>query len=311
MAVYGGPNREWPGEFSRLRAIDRSFDGRLVTFDSGHRRVSVFEVDGEVVRTVQLAAGLQQGVGTMAIGWLESGTFVARILESAGEGGTAEVGQWRVMDSMAALLFFDEAGSTFGTPMRTLGDQRLSMMTAQEGSEYTFMALPNPFLRSFVGDARGSRVAFGQTFADEIHILNANGDLVRIVRRDRPERNLTGDMIEEWIDSRVSGISDQAARRRRRQQYENMPFPPMLPAFRSVLLDEDGRRLWVEEFELDAITSDGEGRWSVYAEDGRPLGEVGMPPGFRPLRIGVDYMLGLWRDDLGVEHVQLRELKTR
>ena len=74
-----------PGEFDRLKAIEILPDGYLVAFDSGHRRVSVFEIDGELVRTLPLEAGLERGVGTMGIGWLDRGTFVARILESVGE----------------------------------------------------------------------------------------------------------------------------------------------------------------------------------------------------------------------------------
>ena len=278
-----------PGEFDRLKAIEILPDGCLVAFDSGHRRVSVFEIDGELVRTLPLEAGLERGVGTMGIGWLDRGTFVARILESVGETATAEVGQWRLMDSRAELVFFDEHGLPFGMPIRTLGDQRLSMLTAQVGSEYHIMGLPNPFLRSFVADAKGSRVAFGETSHDEIHVLDANGNSVRIIRRERPGRRLTAGIKDEWIDFMVAGIRNEDTRRRR--QYERMPFPSVLPAFRSLVLDEDGERLWVEEFELGAIMRKGASRWSVYAEDGHLLGEVEMPRGFQPMRIGSEYVL--------------------
>ena len=243
----------------------------------------------------------------MAIGWLESGTFVARTMEP-GVDAMPDLGQWRRMDSMAEVLVLDENGLPFGDPIRVPGDQTLSMLTAREGDEYRFISLPNPFLRSFVGAAKGLRVAFGQTTRDEIRILNSDGKMVRVIRRVRRKPELTAGMIDQWIDFRVARLSNGVAKRRRQQQYESMPFPSTLPAFRSVLLDEDGARLWVEEFELDAITSGGETRWSVYAEDGRLLGEVRMPVGFRPLRIGKDYVLGLWRDELDVEYVQLYEL---
>ena len=295
-----------PGEFSRLRAIEILPEGHLVAFDSGHRRISVFEVTGELVRTMPLAGALRGGVA-MAIGWLESGTFVARTMEP-GVDAMPDLGQWRRMDSMAEVLVLDENGLPFGDPIRVPGDQTLSMLTAREGDEYRFISLPNPFLRSFVGAAKGLRVAFGQTTRDEIRILNSDGKMVRVIRRVRRKPELTAGMIDQWIDFRVARLSNGVAKRRRQQQYESMPFPSTLPAFRSVLLDEDGARLWVEEFELDAITSGGETRWSVYAEDGRLLGEVRMPVGFRPLRIGKDYVLGLWRDELDVEYVQLYEL---
>ncbi len=303
-----GRSGSGPGEFDRLTAIGMLPSGYLATFDSGHRRMSVFEVGGELVRTVPLEIGLQRGVGTMGIGWLDSGTFVARLLGSAGKTATAEIGKWRLMDSWAELVLFDDDGMALRIPVRTPGDQRLSMLTAREGSEYTIIGLPNPFLRSFVADAQRDRVAFGHTADDEIHILDSDGNLVRIIRRNRLGRGLATGMRNEWIDYRVAGIRDERSRRRRRQQYESMPFPSILPAFRSVVLDEKGRRLWVEEFELGAITSRGETHWSVYAEDGHLLGEVAMPSGFEVLRIGGDYVLGLWKDDLGVEYVQMYEL---
>lgn len=130
--------------------------------------------------------------------------------------------------------------------MKLAGDQSLSMLAAREGDEYTFVGSSHPFLRLFVGAAKGSRAAFGHTGT----------------------------------------------------QYESLPYPSTLPAFRSVVWDEEGEHLWIEEFELDAITSGAKGRWSVYAEDGRLLGEVLMPTGVELFRVGEDYVLGLWRDEL-------------
>ena len=34
-----------------------------------------------------------------------------------------------------------------------------------------------------------------------------------------------------------------------------------------------------------------------------------LPAGFRPHEIGLDYLLGVWKDELGVEYVQLYDLK--
>jgi hypothetical protein len=38
------------------------------------------------------------------------------------------------------------------------------------------------------------------------------------------------------------------------------------------------------------------------------LGDVTTPADFRITQIGDDFMLGVWRDDLDVEHVRMYEL---
>lgn len=43
--------------------------------------------------------------------------------------------------------------------------------------------------------------------------------------------------------------------------------------------------------------------WDVYSEDGRFLGDVVMPPRFRPHRIRGDAVYGVERDSFDVQHV--------
>jgi hypothetical protein len=49
-------------------------------------------------------------------------------------------------------------------------------------------------------------------------------------------------------------------------------------------------------------------RWIVFDSDGRWLGAVEVPPNGRVSEIGADYVLGVWRDELDVERVQMFEL---
>lgn len=44
--------------------------------------------------------------------------------------------------------------------------------------------------------------------------------------------------------------------------------------------------------------------WSVFATDGSWLGTVATPPYFTISEIGSDYLLGVHRDELGVERVR-------
>jgi hypothetical protein len=46
-------------------------------------------------------------------------------------------------------------------------------------------------------------------------------------------------------------------------------------------------------------------QWDVVAPDGRWLGSIALPEGFRPFEIGSDYVLGSRVDELGVERLVL------
>jgi hypothetical protein len=48
--------------------------------------------------------------------------------------------------------------------------------------------------------------------------------------------------------------------------------------------------------------------WTVLASSGELLGEVAVPPQFRVLQIGGDWILGVGRDELDVEYVRLYRL---
>jgi len=43
----------------------------------------------------------------------------------------------------------------------------------------------------------------------------------------------------------------------------------------------------------------------VFDPGGRWLGEMTLPEGFRVFEIGKDYALGVYRDELGIEHVRM------
>lgn len=52
-------------------------------------------------------------------------------------------------------------------------------------------------------------------------------------------------------------------------------------------------------------------RWAVYGPDGLLVTRVATPPDGSVTHIGADFVLGVWRDDLGVERVRMyRLIKT-
>ncbi len=210
--------------------------------------------------------------------------------------------------STAQLYLIDRDGRATAIADEFLGDERVMRLGASEG-QLSLRAVPVPFLKTFEGDAGGKIVVVGNTGTFDIRAYDETGRLVRIVRRPPPLREVGASDREAWIDGQLAGVADPVVRNRWRRQYEDMAFPSTMPAFASLLLGEDGK-LWVEEFDPLVAASD-ESQWTVYDQRGHRLGPVVMPPGFRPLEIGRDYVLGVWKDDVGVEYVRLYDKIAR
>ena len=78
-------------------------------------------------------------------------------------------------------------------------------------------------------------------------------------------------------------------------------YPDSLPAHGAIHYDEAGT-LWVEAYHP---FDQSEVVWQGFGRDGKPAGRFSLPGRFRVFRIGRDYVLGKWWDELDVEHVQL------
>jgi hypothetical protein len=86
------------------------------------------------------------------------------------------------------------------------------------------------------------------------------------------------------------------------------PSADSMPVFRRVFVSVDGGA-WVGRVQRPPEDPDDWiPEYDVFGPDGRWLGLAHPPKGVQPLEIGADYFLGLRRDDLGVEHVELYDL---
>jgi hypothetical protein len=87
------------------------------------------------------------------------------------------------------------------------------------------------------------------------------------------------------------------------QLRQHLPIPEFLPAIAGMQSDSDAN-LWLLAFP-DPLDRNEAAVWRVFGPDGRLLTHVSLPERFTPLQIGADFVLGVWRDELDVEYVQL------
>lgn len=136
-------------------------------------------------------------------------------------------------------------------------------------------------------------------------VFTITGDLARIVRPQLHGRPVTDLTVEAVIEQLMRNAPDDSdARREYRAVYDDAPWFEVLPAYRRLLVDRESN-LWAKEYaEPGTQTS----RWFVFDQRGRWQGTVQFPDRFEPQDIGSDYVLGVWRDKLDVEYVQLYDL---
>ena len=102
------------------------------------------------------------------------------------------------------------------------------------------------------------------------------------------------EVVTDW-EERLQEMNPQA-----QQLWSTIPLPERLPAYEQIILDKGGN-LWVAEYLVLEETP----IWQVFNPQGVWLGAVVFPPGGRISEIGDDYILGIWRDDMGVQRIKM------
>ena len=181
---------------------------------------------------------------------------------------------------------------------------------------------PAPFGR--VGSAAMGPGGVATTVGDrfEIDIRDTSGVLRRTVRVQGREAPLTDADLQRFREIVMPSFErgpDDARLLDRLLARDALPATK--PAIAVLRFDAAGN-LWVRAYDMSDATEQFEARtdraspirepnrrWTVLDSTGRLLGDIDLPSRFDIHQIGDDWLLGVWRDSLDVEHVQLYRLR--
>jgi hypothetical protein len=285
-----------PGEFKAVGSLSARGDSVIVG-DHDNRRVSVFAPDGSLVRSIPLDAGGAESF-PLLVGAFGDGSVLVSSGNSFDGGSRGGV----TRDSITYLRLAPAGGAP-----RELGRFTGSEMFVQSGGG-AVMVGPRAFGRSSEVATVPDGFFFGSSDRYEIGRYDASGRLLRLVRRPQAPRAVTPADVERFKEMRRKQAAESRGGRFRQLQERSlaaMSYPETMPAHGDLLVDRAGN-LWVSEFR---VTPDDPGSWTVFDPEGRMLGTVATPARFRVFDIGDDYVLGVWRDDVDVEHVRMFTLE--
>ena len=293
---YGGGG-EGPGEFrGLLQAWPRG--DTVEVWDGLLSRMTRFppEGDPEVVSLREGDAPLSTVVGVLDDGWLV---------------GYVRIPSPGARDELVADRFNGEGERVEREVVAVSGMQRVAYLDGGGGP-----GALSPRARFQFGSSEESNGIYtAETLTPEVRVLDPEtGDTLRTISWDPPDTPGPEEAFERLLsEARERGVEDE-----RSVLGEGAP-PDTVPSFSDFLVDEEGL-VWVRPFvpKRDARGLGGNvgtgptgpgGHWEIFSPEGDPLGSVEMPEGLIPYQVTSDRLVGVHRDELGVERVRVHRVE--
>ncbi len=278
-----------PGEFEYMRGLERCGADSLFAFDINWQ-MRVFTSGGTLRREVIIH---EPGATRTPYALACSPAGVLAISGWGDRPAAPPIGFHRAMSNVWVL-------SADGRETANLGQHLASERIGNErGSR------PHPFGRHTSLAVGGTTVYLGDGTRFEVRRYSPQGKLERIQRAPPEDLSITPAVLDAYRTAQLA-LTPVERRPALERTISEMPMPDGLPAFTQLRVDTEGN-LWARRFQA-ATDADAPERWAVFSEDGAFLGHIEMPPSFEVFEIGDDYVLGVAKDDEGVERVRVHRL---
>jgi hypothetical protein len=312
-----GGDGDGPGEF-RFLITFFVLPGDSILAVSGNTRYSLFDPHGGFVRVPRSIASFAYPRARMANGDLLFTTY-AQSFPPTTTGAVRDsiVVLTEPMPELAAGTAFagtPHAGvpASGGTPFVN-SDTIVRLPGNDEFRQAQGRGISNdsrPFGRQVeVAADGGDRIAVAVGTDAEVRVYRA-GALARIIRFSGAREPLSATEIEDWKEWRRSLARSPDQRRLVDNFIASQEFPEYRPLFATVRYDAEGS-LWIARYRFDDNVSSMDGeprRWYVLDRSGRAIAALDVPAGLTVHEIGSKHILGVTRDELGVERVVLHRL---
>lgn len=312
-----------PGEFHHPTQVLITADDAITVWDDAVRRITRFDAEGELLGTEAVSLpGIITTVSGKAERWSEDPSrptlfpgpalllsneellirLVAKsVAEKKGEkAGVASEPAGRARRPSGALRVAPDL-SVIDTVM-FFGDAEEVKVEAPWGMQT--MVPPLARNTSIAVQPNEPRICIGEQNGPEVRCFDAEGSALAMrwradpipVRGDDPE-------IEAWREETIAAYGLKISRDDVEALIARVPLPVERPDYSALVLDREGN-LWVKRGPgREARTDD----YLVFGRTGKLLGSV-TTPALRVLEIGSDYILGVYRDELEVQYLQLYEI---
>lgn len=283
-----GGRGEGPGEFQDIRMLGLFHGDSIAVWDNSLGRITILDESGNLARVQQVVAGETPPIRCTQV-FLDGSLLgqVPRILSA----GSIEPGQ--LLGDSVHIVRLTPEDPTPRPWANSLGPRWLWTGRNQ---------VPIPFTINAAFDLLGEELHLVSGTDFRIRVFEG-GLETRIYGIARKRREVTDADIEAYR----SFVREYVPEQRRADYLSPLGHPELpthLPAY-SRLLVTSSDLVWAQTYSPDFS---GPATWDVFDRLGEWLGAVETPPGLSAMTVGSDRIGGVWRDDLGVEHVRVYQI---
>ena len=299
LSTVGGTG-EGPGEFRRLSGLARYGADSLLAIERS--QASILDLNGQFARGV-IPTPPEGYFQRDLIHIFSDGSILGKVSAAMSD---FPVGLTRLDFH---LIRYDDSGTSGQIFGAFAGADNYN--TPVEGG--SSLNIAPPFGRNTWVRTLGEHIYVADNERYELLRYSSGGRLEMIVRKKQVHLQVTEDDLAE-MKRPYTEVSDANRRRRYDRAFRELPVSMTMPAYgarywganaMTPIVVDALNDFWVREY---TRPSDPSSHWSVFDSDGYWLGTIQLPDGFAPFDIGPDYVLGVWRDEDEVEHVQLYDL---
>ncbi len=299
-----GRRGEGPGEFRRIRDMGQCGGDSLFVFDLDFKMVILTPTGhySREARPYDLSSSRRR---PYALECARNGFFI--VLGREARSGPPKIGLYRA-EAPTWILAPDHvvASETVETIPAArlvvtveldtvLSSERIGFSNGDTG--------PHPFGRFTALAITESAIYLGSGGDYELQEYSLDGRLRRLVRWRGEDLSIRAKDIDTYRTERLANVS-AAARPATERYLLDMPMLSTFPAYARIEVDPLGN-IWVQSFRRPGQR---EQHWTVLAPDGGLLGSVLMPADFTVMDFGIDEVVGVSRDELGIERVRLHSI---
>ena len=309
----GGPG-EGPGEFRDVAWADVAPDGSIFVYDERLRRLSAFTVSGELTRTWRIGEATE-GVNLLPIGFLAERSLVWSAWTHPTEEQNPVGSVFRTTSSYLRAELSDSLSELYPKTFPVLAQQPGRRHYAHDlaGADSRIL-VSLAFTPTPLADVAGGQLYLAASDSLGVMVYDSHGQQVsRIANGAAPatvEAHDVAALQEQLVKSALVEAGGEIAESDVRTFYARlfaaMPMPDRKPIIDALVVGPAGE-IWVRQYAADRVETDA-ATWWVFSRSGQRTALLTLPVSFKVTEIGADYVLGVRRDEMGVEQVQLFEL---
>lgn len=286
-----GAAGEGPGEFRSVSDLRVLAGDTFIVFDPMARRFTLFDREGEFVRTTSI-----ENSATGVIGFLDARTAITeRPAVVMVVGQPIEDPQFRTPVILERVDLTSQRVDSIGV----FGGRERYRSVTDRGGLPQITTISVPFTVDGRAQVKGGKLYLTDGRRPEIRVRNSDGELEAVIRVGRASRPVRDSDVDRWVRERVSRVDDPAGRAELQAAYADMVIPADMPHFDDLVVTERGH-IWAREYgpfpgELTI--------WTILGPDGRVVGRARLPADLEVLYGDSEMVLGVVRDELDVEYL--------